>query len=94
VSPQELALSIGLFGVPALIFIAVIAGSRLRPQVKRRVETWFLMPLFVVVMAAGAAFAASERGWIVALVCVAFGALGTERLVRRLRELRRAPQTS
>ena len=93
-SPQELALSICLFGLPALIFIGVIAGSRLRPQVKRRVETWFLMPLFVVFMAACAAFAASERSWILALVCIAFCALATERLVRRLREHRRESQTS
>ena len=69
-----------------LILIGVIAGSRLRPQAKRRVETWFLMPLFVLSAAGFAAFAARERAWMLvaffALVC----AVATERLVKRLRE--------
>jgi len=94
VSPQELALSIGLFGVPALIFIGVIAGSRLRPQVKRRVETFVFMPLLVVLMTACAAFAASERAWILTVVCLGLSALATERLVKRLRERRRETLTS
>jgi len=86
VSPQELALSICLFGLPALIFIGVIAGSRLRPRVKRRVETWFLIPLFVIAAAVFAAFAASERAWVLVALFALACAWATERLVKRLRE--------
>ena len=91
-SPQELTLSICLVGLPALIFIFVIAGSRLRPEVKRRAETWFLMPMFVVLMAAGAGVAALEHWWVQLAVAVLLFAVATERLVKRLREHRRAPQ--
>lgn len=91
-SPQELALSIFLVGLPALIFIGVIAGSRLRPQARRRVETWFLLPLFVVLTAGGVGVAAIEHWWVqLAVVVVLFG-LATERLVKRLRQHRREPQ--
>ena len=91
-SPQELTLSICLFGLPALIFIVAIAGSRLRPELKRRAETWFLMPLFVVLTAAGAGVAALEHWWVQLAVAVLLFAVATERLVKRLREHRRAPQ--
>ncbi len=88
-SPQELALSSLLFGVPLLIFIGVIVGSRLSAPTKRRIETYGLMPLFVVITGGWAGMAALHHWWVqLALFVVLFG-VAVERLARRIRELRR-----
>jgi len=90
VSSQELALSILLFGLPAVIFIGLIVGSRLRPAAKRRVETYFLMPMFVIIAGGAVGIAAFDRAWIqLAAFLLAFG-LAAERWARRLRDDRRA----
>ncbi len=89
-SPQELALSICLYGLPALLFVGFIAGSRLPPETKRRAETWFLMPLFVVLMAAGVVVAALHHWWVQLAVAVLLFGLATQQLVKRLRAHRRA----
>jgi len=90
----DLLIQIGLFfGLPILLVGGAIVGSRLRADVRRRVETYGLMPLFVVLAAVMFGFAAFERAWLlVAGSAVAF-LFALERLVRRLRADRGSPQS-
>jgi predicted MFS family arabinose efflux permease len=93
-SPQELALSTLLFGLPLLIFIGVIVGSRLAPRTKRRVETYVLMPLFVVISGGWLGMAALHRWWVQLAILIGVFGFAAHQLVKRIRELRRPPQTS
>ncbi len=81
------------FGLPILLVGGAMVGSKLRADVRRRVETVFLMPLFVLLAALGAGYAIWVRNWIEIAFFLVVLAVAVERLVKRLREGRRAPLT-